>query len=317
MPARIARNVSPGFAPLSGPPPSTGSGAGKERRDLKSNQPNKQHDVDFKSRYDAILEKRGSRLCVGLDTDPRNLPTAVLQSANPLLAFNQRIIAATHDLCSSYKLNLAFYESYGLRGHAAIVGTLDALPKEAISIGDAKRGDIGNTAERYAATMLELYGFDAVTVNPYMGMDTLKPFFEYPGRCVFVLALTSNPGSSDFQRLDVGGRPLYREVIDRSLDTYGSTGSLGFVVGATHPEELAAIRETVGPDIPLLIPGIGAQGGDAARGLEANNGGIAFFNVSRGIAAAGKGDDFQEKAREAAQLFSSQLTDNVTSAGEG
>lgn len=263
--------------------------------------------VDFKSRYEAIYSRRATRLCVGLDTDPRNLPEIVTDSANPLLAFNMRIIEATHDLCISYKLNFAFYESYGSRGHAALLGTLDALPKDAISIGDAKRGDIGNTAERYAATMLELYGFDAVTVNPYMGMDTLKPFFDYPGRCVFVLALTSNPGSADFQRLDVAGRPLYREVIDRSLDTYGSTGSLGFVVGATHPEELAEIREHVGSDIPLLIPGVGAQGGDAARGIEANNGGMAFFNVSRGIAAAGSGDDFAETARAAAVTFSGQL----------
>jgi orotidine-5'-phosphate decarboxylase len=251
-------------------------------------------------------------LCVGLDTDPRHLPAAVQQSANPLLAFNQKIVAATYDLCISYKLNLAFYESYGHRGHAAISGTLDSLPDGAISIGDAKRGDIGNTAERYAATLFEVYGFDAATVNPYMGMDTLKPFFEYPGRCVFVLALTSNPGSNDFQRLDVGGRPLYRAVIDRTLDTYGSSGSLGFVVGATHPEELAEIRSLVGPDIPLLIPGIGAQGGDAAAGLKANNGGMAFFNVSRGIAAAGSGEDYPLKAREAAMTFSGQLTDSTT-----
>lgn len=267
--------------------------------------------MNFNSRYQAVLSRRRSRLCVGLDTDPRNLPRIVNESVNPLLAFNQRIVAATHDLCSSYKLNLAFYESYGSRGHTAVRGTLDALPEGAISIGDAKRGDIGNTAERYAATMFEHFGFDATTVNPYMGMDTLKPFFEYPGRCVFVLALTSNPGSNDFQRLDVGGRPLYREVIDRALDTYGSSGSLGFVVGATHPEELAAIRAHVGPTIPLLIPGIGAQGGDADAGLRANDGGIAFFNVSRGIAAAGSGDDFAEKAREAAVTFSSQLTDTM------
>jgi orotidine-5'-phosphate decarboxylase len=195
--------------------------------------------------------------------------------------------------------------------------TIEHIPDGVITIGDAKRGDIGNTAQRYADATLGLLGLDAVTVNPYMGMDTLEPFFGYEGRCVFVLALTSNPGSADFQRLDVGGVPLYRRVIDTCMERFGDTGSLGFVVGATHPEELEEIRSRIGSEIPLLIPGIGTQGGDAAATIRANNGGIAFINVSRAIAGAGKGEDFAEKARQAAQRFVEELDEreSVENAG--
>jgi orotidine-5'-phosphate decarboxylase len=265
----------------------------------------------FNERYEAILERSGTRLCVGLDTDLNNLPAAVRSASNPILEFNRRIIEATGDLCCSYKMNLAFYESGGEAGMEALRGTLELIPDGVITIGDAKRGDIGNTAERYASALFEELGFDAVTVNPYMGMDTLAPFFSYEGRCVFVLALTSNPGSNDFQRVDAGGAPLYLRVVDRCIETYGSTGSLGFVVGATHPGELASVRAHVGESIPLLIPGLGAQGGDAAANTRANNGGIAFFNVSRGIIAAGKGDDYAERAREAALKFVGDLQEQV------
>ena len=261
----------------------------------------------FNERYSSIMERNGSRLCVGLDTDARNLPEAVRGAANPMLEFNRRIIEATSDLCCSYKMNLAFYESSGESGMEALRGTLEAIPEGIITIGDAKRGDIGNTAERYADALFETLRFDAVTVNPYMGMDTLSPFFGREGTCVFVLALTSNPGSADFQRLDVEGKPLYLRVIDKCVETYGESGSLGFVVGATHPGELGSLRSHVGSTIPFLIPGLGTQGGDAEATVRANDGGVAFFNVSRGISAAGKGEDFAEKARQAAQSFVEQL----------
>jgi orotidine-5'-phosphate decarboxylase len=263
--------------------------------------------MTFNERYNTIYERTGSRLCIGLDTDERNLPDAVKGAANPVLEFNSRIIAATHDLCSAYKPNFAFYESLGPRGIETLEATLEQIPDTVLTIADAKRGDIGNTAERYAQATLGHAGIDSVTVNPYMGMDTLAPFFAYEGRCVFVLALTSNPGSADFQRLLVDGVPLYRRVIDRCMETYGTTGSLGFVVGATHPGELEEIRRQVGADIPLLIPGIGTQGGDAAQTIRANNGGIAFINVSRAIAGAGRGDDFAELARNAAVRFVEEL----------
>jgi len=261
----------------------------------------------FSERYNAIMKRNGTRLCVGLDTDVRNLPEVLHGAANPVLEFNRRIIDATSDLCCAYKMNLAFYEADGERGMEALRGTLEHIPEGIITIGDAKRGDIGNTAERYAGALFENLGFDAVTVNPYMGMDTLVSFFSYPGRCVFVLALTSNPGSADFQRLEMGGKPLYRHVMDRCMETYGDTGSLGFVVGATHPAELASERAHAGHDVPFLIPGLGAQGGNADATARANDGGIAFFNVSRGICAVSRREDYAEKAREAARGFVAEL----------
>ena len=266
----------------------------------------------FAERYRAIFERNGTRLCIGLDTDHRNLPSSVAASANPVLEFNSRIIAATSDLCCAYKPNLAFYESQGIPGLEALEGTLAQIPDGVLKIGDAKRGDIGNTAERYAAAMLETFGFDAVTVNPYMGTDTLEPYFNYEGVCVFVLALTSNPGSNEFQRRSIDGRPLYEHVIDACLERFGSSGRLGFVVGATHPDELAAVRSRVGADIPLLIPGLGTQGGDAERNVRANNGGVALFNVSRAIAGASKEVDFAERARASAMMFVDALAETPT-----
>lgn len=265
----------------------------------------------FNDRYREIHQRTGSRLCVGLDTDARNLPDAVRGSADPMYDFNARIIDATADLCCSYKLNLAFYESAGEAGMRSLERTLNHMPEGVLTIGDAKRGDIGNTAERYAAALFETLGFDAVTVNPYLGMDSLSPFFDRGSGCVFVLALTSNPGSADFQRLAFDGRALYEHVIDRCVATYGGTGMLGFVVGATHPGELAAVRERVGADVPLLIPGLGAQGGDAAATVRANDGGIAFFNVSRGICAASGDADFATNARNAALRFVEELREEA------
>ncbi|HVK39212.1 MAG TPA: orotidine-5'-phosphate decarboxylase [Candidatus Kapabacteria bacterium] len=266
----------------------------------------------FAQRYQSIFERTATRLCIGLDTDERTLPASVRGAANPILEFNSRIIDATSDLCCAYKPNLAFYESSGRAGLEALEGTLARIPEGVIRIGDAKRGDIGNTAERYAVATLETLAFDAVTVNPYMGTDTLEPYFAFDGVCVFVLALTSNPGSNEFQRQLVDGLPLYRRVIDACVDRFGDTGKLGFVVGATHPDELAAVRQHVGPSIPLLIPGLGAQGGDAERNVRANDGGIAFFNVSRGIAGAGSGEDFAEQARRAAKGFVEALSEKQT-----
>jgi orotidine-5'-phosphate decarboxylase len=268
-------------------------------------------DQSFNERYRAIHDRTHSRLCIGLDTDWRNVPESVRGADNPVLEFNTKIIEATGDLCSAYKPNFAFYESFGTQGIEALRLTLERIPDGVLTIADAKRGDIGNTAERYAYATLEHLDFDAVTVNPYMGMDTLAPFFNYPGKCVFVLALTSNPGSSDFQRLNVDGSPLYMKVIDRCIERYGDTGSLGFVVGATHPGELAEIRRHVGADIPLLVPGLGTQGGDAEQTVRANDGGVAFFNISRGIAGAGTGADFAERAREAAMRFVEQLDEKA------
>ncbi|MGE3800771.1 MAG: orotidine-5'-phosphate decarboxylase [Candidatus Kapaibacterium sp.] len=263
--------------------------------------------MTFNERYSAILEKSRTRLCVGLDTDPTWIPEHLKGEANPILAFNRAIVEATSDICSSYKMNLAFYESSGKKGLEALEGTIDAIPEGIIRIGDAKRGDIGNTANHYAKALFDVWGFDAVTVNPYMGTDTIETYFQSGANCVFVLALTSNPGASQFQHLVSQGKPFYIHVIDRCLEAFGDADQLGFVVGATHPNELGEVRRRVGGNIPLLIPGIGAQGGDTQGTVHANNGGVAFINVSRGISKAGSGEDFAEQAREAALKFVAEL----------
>jgi orotidine-5'-phosphate decarboxylase len=266
----------------------------------------------FIDRYRKMYERSGTRLCIGLDTDHRKVPATLASSDNPVLEFNTRIIEATKDLCCAYKLNLAFYESYGIKGIEALRGTIDRIPEGVLAVGDAKRGDIGNTAERYAAAMLDTFDFDAVTVNPYMGTDTLEPYFAYDGVCVFVLALTSNPGSNEFQRQRIGDRALYEHVIDRCMERFGSSDKLGFVVGATHPDELASVRARIGNDVPLLIPGLGTQGGDAERTVQANDGGVALFNVSRAIAAASTADDFADMARKSAERFVEMLRENAS-----
>lgn len=257
--------------------------------------------MTFNQQYDRIVETNGTRLCVGLDTDLAWIPEHLKDSPNPILAFNEAIIDATSDMCCSYKMNVAFYESAGQVGLDALRGTLERIPEHVIAIGDAKRGDIGNTANHYARALFEEWGFDAITVSPYMGTDTMETYFQYAGKGVFVLALTSNPGSAQFQRLVSEGKPLYQHVIDQCMDAFGDADQLGFVVGATHPEELGEVRTRIGNNVPLLIPGIGTQGGDAQGTVEANNGGVAFINVSRGISKAGSGEDFADKARAAAR----------------
>lgn len=266
--------------------------------------------MTFNERYLARLTAVGTRLCIGLDTDVDWLPEECLAESNPILAFNRKVIAVTHEFCVSYKMNLAFYESQGKKGYEALEGTLDAIPDGVITIGDAKRGDIGNTAAHYARAMFESWGFDATTVNPYMGTDTLEPYFEHGPRGVFVLGLTSNPGSQEFQRREVDGRPLYQTVIETCLERFGASDQIGFVVGATHPAELRAVRDLIGADVPALIPGIGAQGGDIDLTVEANNGGHAFINVSRGVIKPGGtagGGQWIDDIREAAISYKELL----------
>lgn len=264
-------------------------------------------ELTFNERFNVACARAGnSRLCIGLDTDINAVPNFLRSTDNPVLEFNVSIIKATHDLCCSYKMNLAFYESYGEKGMHALKHTLAHIPAGVLTIGDGKRNDIGNTAQRYADALFDYYGFDAITVNPYMGMDSLKPFFSYTNKCVFVLALTSNPGSADFQRLRIDDTPLYMHVADRCMAEYGGTGQLGFVVGATHTVGLEKVRGLVGKDIPLLLPGIGTQGGDLQEVTRINNGGIALYNVSRAICNVSNGQDFAEQARSAALAFLQQ-----------
>jgi orotidine-5'-phosphate decarboxylase len=228
--------------------------------------------------------------------------------ANPVLEFNRQIIEATQDLVCAYKPNLAFYEAMGDRGLNALRETLKLIPKSVLSIGDGKRGDIGNTAERYAKSLFDDFGFDSVTVNPYMGFDSIEPFLKNPEKGVFILTLTSNPGSKDFQRLKVGTRPLYERVV-HAAKKWNMNQNIGFVVGATHPKELQGIRKIV-PDMPILIPGIGKQGGDLKSAIRYGcnkHGQLAIINASRSIIYASSGKDFAVTARAEANKMLEEM----------
>lgn len=260
--------------------------------------------MKFLEKLQKVQRKNRSLLCVGLDTDPAKLPSHLGTSKGAIVQFNRSIIEATSDLVCAYKLNLAFYESLGERGWRILKETLSVIPQNVITIGDGKRGDIGNTAEQYARALYDDLGFDAATVNPYMGYDSVEPFIRSDRNCAFVLALTSNEGSNDFQRLNIGGRPLYERIVQAAVK-WNTRKNLGLVVGATHPKELQPIRK-LAPTLPILIPGIGKQGGDlesAVRFGAGKNGRLAIINASRSVLYASTGKDFATAARnEALQL---------------
>lgn len=253
------------------------------------------------SRQSAI----SSRLCIGLDTELSKIPAHLLAHESPIVSFNRHIIDATHEYASAYKINTAFYEQYGVKGWEALKTTIDSIPQDILTIADAKRADIGNTSSAYARAIFDDLHCDAITVNPYMGYDSLAPFLEREDRMVIVLALTSNPGSSDFQRLIASGKPIYQHVIETVL-SWNSKASIGFVIGATHPDELAQIRQYASEAV-MLIPGVGAQGGDIDAIMKANGNGPALINVSRGIQYAGEGEQFGEKAHEAAKYYKKHI----------
>ena len=194
-----------------------------------------------------IQTRRNSLLCIGLDVDPEKIPEHLKSASNPVLEFNRQIIEATSDLVCAYKPNLAFYEAMGTSGFHTLHETRKLIPSTVLTIGDGKRGDIGNTAERYAKSLFDDLGFDFVTVNPYMGFDSVEPFLSNPEKGVFILALTSNPGSKDFQRLTVGAKPLYEKIV-RTVKKWNQNQNIGLVVGATHPKELQRIRSIVTRD---------------------------------------------------------------------
>lgn len=257
----------------------------------------------------AIRTKK-SVLCVGLDTDPVKIPAHLMSEPDPVFAFNRAIIDATHDYTVAYKINTAFYEAQGVEGWVSLQKTLQYIPDGIFTIADAKRGDIGNTADQYAKTFYDVYPFDSVTVAPYMGEDSVRPFLTRDDKWAIVLGLTSNKGSQDFQMLrrDDGGL-LYEDVL-RKVSSWGTTGNLMFVVGATQGEQLAHIRSIV-PDHFLLIPGVGTQGGDLDTicriGLNADAG--ILINVSRSVIFAGSGETFAGSAREAAADYQRQMAE--------
>ena len=254
--------------------------------------------MNFREKLLAIQRRQHSLVCVGLDTDPDLIPEHLRNSPDGVLEFNRRIVEATQDLVCAYKPNLAFYEALGSRGWDILHQTLAFIPAGIVTIGDAKRGDIGNTAERYARALFDDLHFDAVTINAYLGHDAVEPFVRNPEHGAFVLALTSNPGSKDFQRQRIGGKPMYEKVV-RSVVKWNTNGNIGLVVGATHPKELKTIR-ALAPAVPILIPGIGQQGGDLKSSVRFGcdkNGELAVINSSRGILYASSGKNFDQAAR--------------------
>ncbi len=242
-------------------------------------------------------------LCVGLDTDLALIPKHLLSADDPVFEFNKAIIDATIDIAVAYKPNIAFYEAMGIKGWQSLERTMQYLTQfkgQAFSIADAKRGDIGNTSKMYAKAFFEWLDFDSVTVAPYMGSDSVTPFLEYKDKWVILLGLTSNKGSQDFQFTESNGSRLYEKVIT-TAQSWAGPDRLMYVVGATHPEELKAIRQ-IAPNYFYLVPGAGAQGGDVAeicRAAATDNGGL-LINSARQIIYASAGTDFAERARAVA-----------------
>ena len=253
-----------------------------------------------------IFKKR-SYLCVGLDTDITKIPKHLLSEPDPVFAFNKAIIDSTRDLCVSYKINTAFYEAVGVKGWEAMEKTVNYIGDEHFKIADAKRGDIANTSDQYAKAFFETLPFDAITVSPYMGEDSVKPFLQYDGKWAIVLGLTSNKGANDFELLHTGGEFFYEKVLE-TASVWGTTDNLMFVIGATQVAEFANIRKLV-PHHFFLVPGVGAQGGSLKEISEKTiikDCGI-LVNVSRAIIYASDKSDFAESARMVAQQHQSEM----------
>jgi orotidine-5'-phosphate decarboxylase len=263
--------------------------------------------MNFLQKLQNVMRKNNSLVCIGLDPDPKSMPEKM-----SIFEFNKAIIDATSDLVCAYKPNLAFYEALDEAGMKALKDTLKSIPSDIVTIGDAKRGDIGNTSKAYAKALFEILGVDAATLNPYLGFDSIEPFLQYQGKASFILCRTSNPGAADFQSLKCetpqGLRPLFEVIADKASQ-WNSGGNIGLVVGATYPEELKKIRQQH-PDIPILIPGVGAQGGDIELTVKygtSPQGDKAIINSARQILYASKGKDFAEAARKATLALRNEI----------
>ena len=253
------------------------------------------------------IKTKSSYLCVGLDTDINKMPRHLLSYADPVFEFNKQIIDATKDHCASYKINTAFYESQGIRGWQAMEKTVNYIPSTHFTIADAKRGDIGNTSSQYAKAFFEVLNFDAITVAPYMGEDSVRPFLEYKNKWTIVLGLTSNAGAKDFELQQMGEERLYEKVL-RTVAKWGSTENLMFVVGATQPQEFVNIRSIL-PDHFFLVPGVGFQGGslkDISEKAMNKDCGI-LINVSRAIIFASEKEDFALEAKAVASQYQREM----------
>lgn len=295
--------------------------------------------MNFKEKLLAASRANKSWLCVGLDPDIQKIPKHLGSHPEAILEFNISVINATSDLVCAFKPNSAFYEYLGADGWKILSETIKSIPGHIPVILDFKRGDIGNTAAMYAGSAFDRLGVDAVTVTPYLGRDSIEPFARYSDKGVFILCLTSNPSSSEIQKQmvlldnppsvedmalrakakrhaefsDVSTLRVYHHIA-RLASEWNIRGNIGLVVGATSPGELALIRGEIGNDIPILIPGVGAQGGDLERSVESgsnSSGEMAIINVSRGVIYAGTGENFRDDVRDAAESFRSRISESI------
>lgn len=240
--------------------------------------------MKYKQKLRNVIKQSGSNLVIGLDTDINKIPLTFLRYKNPILEYNLKIIESTYKYCAGYKINLAFYEAEGIKGITALEETVKAIPDFLIKICDAKRGDIGNTSELYAKAYFDNMNFDSITVSPYMGYDSVSPFLKRKDKFVYILIRTSNPGAEDFQTLKTGKKKLYEIIANKCLSW--SKEQIGFVIGANHLKEIKTFSSK-SDNIPILIPGIGAQGNDLEN-LMANVYNKQFLiNASRSIIYAG------------------------------
>jgi len=254
------------------------------------------------------INRKQSYLCVGLDTDIQKLPAHLPKTKEGVIAFNKAIIDATAPYCVSYKINTAFYESQGVKGWEAMEATLSHIPATHFTIADAKRGDIGNTSAQYAKTFFQTLPFDAITVAPYMGKDSIEPFLAYQDKCTIVLGLTSNEGSKNFEQQKLAsGQFLYESVLEQ-VASWGTTDQLMFVIGATKAEDFSSIRKII-PNHFLLVPGVGAQGGSLSEVTKyGKNKEVGLLvNASRAVIFASAGNDFAEKAALAASDYATEM----------
>ena len=260
----------------------------------------------------AQIKAKKSMLCVGLDTDMDKLPEGVERSMKGMVEFNRAIIQATHNYAVAYKINTAFYEQYGSEGWQCMEETLNLIPKDCFTIADAKRGDIGNTSSMYARAFFKRLNFDSITVAPYMGEDSLSPFFAFEDKWVICLGLTSNAGSKDFQILEADGQKIYQHVMHK-VSQWGNPGNLMFVTGATKASDLKQLRESF-PQHFFLVPGVGAQGGtvhDVCVAAMSDFGGL-LINASRSILYASSGTDYIEKAEAEAKSLQMQCAEEMS-----
>ena len=267
--------------------------------------------MNFIQKLRHIQQKNNSLLCIGLDTDVTKVPESLYAWGDPQYEFNRRIIDATKDIVCAYKLNISFYESVGEHGWYTVHQTLARIPEEIVTIGDGNRSDIPYASERQAHLLCEDWEFSGTTVNPYLGGDAIAPFLKRRDQCAFIVTVTTNKGSGDIQRLKVKGKPLYEQVI-ANAKKWNVKKNIGLVVGASDPNDLKRTR-SLAPDMPILIPGVGAQKGNLESAVRFgcdSNGELAVINIGRSILYASGKDDFAEKARDVALKYRDQMNNH-------